>query len=205
MQNVVIRRVGTAAQAFDINAQTLPVVSSSPLSITGDSGSVTVNFTNSLDAELFLRTSINLVTWTSSSLGVSLSPPVLTNVQRSTVAPAQFHALSRVQYSPLAPQTLYNRTLTLYFSGAGTLVNSFNSAGGGTFAYNGSPGVILGYSWTQGIYDGYLWPIYYDRFNPLTLHLFFTSASAGSFSGSYYDSLGNYLGDISGTFTLSAP
>ena len=107
--------------------------------------------------------------------------------------------------STFAPRDLRNRTLTLLIDGQGTLVNHFNAAGGGTFSFNGTPGAVLEYDWTQGIYRGDIWPIYYDWLNPLTLQFFFASDGGGTFSGRVYDFLGNYLGDIAGSFTLSRP
>jgi cyclophilin family peptidyl-prolyl cis-trans isomerase len=208
MQSVSIRRVGSAAQAFNIQAQKLPVVSTSALSITRGAGSITLNFTNSTNGEVFLRTSTNLVGWTNSSLGVDLTQPVLTNAQRAATAPAQCYALSRVQYasSTFAPRTFYSRTLALNISGLGTLVNYFNSTGGGTFSFGGSSGVILGYNWTQNIYRGSLWPIQYDWFYLLTLQLTFTSTGGGTFSGQAYNPYTwAYAGDVTGTFTLAPP
>src|SRR5437867_7429312 len=51
IQNVGIRRVGTAAQAFDINAQNLPLVTNLPLAIANGTGQVSLTFSNRLYAD----------------------------------------------------------------------------------------------------------------------------------------------------------
>jgi hypothetical protein len=57
LQSVVIRRVGAAADAFDINAQGLPVVTSQPLSIGRFSSNlVSLTFSNRIYTENFVFT-----------------------------------------------------------------------------------------------------------------------------------------------------
>ncbi len=206
IQSVAIRRVGTAAQSFDINAQSLPVVSSQPVSITNADGALALNFTNSLNAEVFLRTSSNLIAWASSSLGLDLTPPALNTLSLTAAGLAQFQGLSRVQYasSTFAPRNLYNRTLTLLFNGGqGTLTNNFDALGGGTFTYvasGTSQGPILYYDYSQEAYRGHLWPLYCRGLLPLYLHLYFTNANRGTLGGQTSTGVG-----LSGSFTLSPP
>jgi cyclophilin family peptidyl-prolyl cis-trans isomerase len=60
LQSVVIRRVGAAAQAFDINAQGLPVVTSQPLAIGQfSSNRVSLTFSNRIYTENFLFSTAN--------------------------------------------------------------------------------------------------------------------------------------------------
>jgi hypothetical protein len=205
MQNVVIRRVGTAAQAFNIHAQSLPVVASQSLAITNGPGGIGLTFTNSLNTELFLRTSSNLVTWDKSSLGVDLTPPALNLLGLTTTEPAQFRALSRVQYanSTFAPRYLYGRTLTFFFDRVGTVTNNFDAVGGGSYIYlasGTSQGSILSYSYYQEIYRAHLWPIYYNGLLTMYLHLYYTNATGGTLSGQTSTGIG-----LSGGFKLSPP
>jgi cyclophilin family peptidyl-prolyl cis-trans isomerase len=75
LQSVVIRPVGAQAQAFDINAQGLPVVTSQRLSIAANSSNlVSLTFSNHPYAENFLF----------SSLGDMYVPATFTNVYVTT-------------------------------------------------------------------------------------------------------------------------
>jgi peptidyl-prolyl cis-trans isomerase A (cyclophilin A) len=61
LRNVIIRRVGAEADAFDINAQGLPVVTSVPLEIAkGSSNVFSLTFSNRAPAENFLFSTTNL-------------------------------------------------------------------------------------------------------------------------------------------------
>jgi len=205
VQSVVIQRVGVAAQAFDIGAQNLPVVSSVPLGITAGGGQVSLTFANGLYAENFLATSTNLTNWTGASLGVDVVLPATNNVPRAMVGPAQFHALSRVQYpsSTFAPRAVNNRVLTMESASfTGPLALTFTSSTSGTFNYDGTAGTITNYTWIQEIYRGRLWPIYYSTLPPMTLRLDFSSTTSGTFSGTAYTTP---TLAISGTFMLNSP
>lgn len=205
IQSILIRRLGTDAEAFDINQQNLPVVSTVPLRITLGEDEVAVRFTNSLYAENWVSESTNLTTWFGSSLGVDLAEPVLKRIKSLTDVTARFFTMTRVQYpsSTFAPRDLYNRTLTLNFEGGlGTITVNFDGSGGGAYDYSGSPGTITNYSWGPEIYRGYLWPIEYSELVPMTLRLDFTSETGGTFEGTAY--AGTPFG-VAGTFTLTGP
>jgi hypothetical protein len=207
IQSIGIRRVGTNAQAFDINQQSLPVVAGVPLGIRGSAGQVTLLFTNNLYADNRLSTSTNLFSWSSTPLGVDITPPPTNSVSRATDVPARFFTLARVQYpsSTFAPRTLYSRNLILIFNGGlGTIAIAFDMAGGGTYTYSGgSPGTVTSYSWTQDIYRGNLWPINFSGLVPMTLQLNFTNNTAGAFSGTAYTS--PTASAVSGNYTLTTP
>ncbi len=206
--SVAVRRVGTAAQAFDIGAQGLPVIVCPPLRPVSGTSGLSLAFSNTLHAENILSTSTDLVHWTSASLGVDLEGPVTNTVSRATIAPAQFHTLSQVQYpaSTFAPRTLNNRTLTLAFrtTVSGELSMQFNAAGGGTYTYGASSGTIDAFNWIQKIYRGHLVPIEFSGFPPMTLQLNFSTNGNGSFSGTMYLSP-TFTPSVAGTFTLSPP
>jgi hypothetical protein len=161
--SVGIRRVGAAAEDFDITAQNLPVVSGERLHIASEPGVVSLTFSNTLHTKNILATSTNLIGWTGTSLGVDVRAPATNSLRRVIASPAQFHALTQVRYpsSTFAPRTLRNRALTLSITGDRDLSIQFDAASGGTYTYGGMPGAVS-YAWYQDIYRGYLWPILYS-------------------------------------------
>ncbi len=207
IQNVQIRRVGAAAQAFDINAQGLPVVTNLPLHIALTHAAANLSFANRQFSENRLYISTNLTNWSPQSLGFEVTSPSTNSVSISNDVPRQFFSFAQIQYpsSTLAPKTLFNRTLTLNLSGGGTLKIKFDANGGGTFAFAGTPGTVTSYTWSQEPYRGALWPIYYSNVIPMTLWLNFDSESAGFFSGTAYPAPPNPSRPVSGSFTLSTP
>src|SRR5262249_54201044 len=136
IQNVSIRRVGTAAQAFDISAQNLPLVKNLAPKISRFGGGVAIGFNNSLYADNRFYSSTNLGAWSAQLLGIETDMPLPDTILLSKDAPARFFSLAQIQYpsSTLAPKTFSNRTLTLNFSATyGVITNIFDSTGGGTY------------------------------------------------------------------------
>jgi cyclophilin family peptidyl-prolyl cis-trans isomerase len=207
IQSVSIRRVGTAAQAFDIQAQGLPAVTNLNLNIVRAGADVSLIYSNRLYADNRLYSSTNLTQWTGTSLGIEITAPVSNAVQRAAVAPKEFFRLAQIQYgaSTLAPRNMLGRTLTLTFTvGPGVITNVFNSAGGGTYTWSmGAGGTISSYAWYQEPYRGRLWPIYYSAIVPMTLLLNFDSPASGTLSGTAYMTSSSTA--VSGTFTLTGP
>ena len=214
IQQVSIRRVGTAAQAFNIDAQGLPIVTNLPLRIATAASQVTLSFTNRQYADNRIYSATNLAgAWTSDALGIETTAPVTNSVQRTNDAPRRFYSMAQIQYasSTFAPKTMYGRTLALNFtSGAsGTVTIGFDSSGGGNFNYSlGGAGTVTGYSWEQDPYRGWLWPIVFSNLVPaMTLTLNFSTATSGAFSGTAYPyypiAFGAY--SVSGAFSLSGP
>ena len=208
IQQVNIRRVGTAAQAFNITAQGLPVVSNLFLKIATTTSQAALTFTNRQFADNRLYSSTNLPgVWTSEALGIEITTPVTNTIQRAEDAPRRFYSMAQIQYasSTFAPKTLYGRTLTLNFTGQGLITIMLNSTGGGTYTWTGqSPGTVVNYAWTQAPYRGSLWPLQLSGVVPLTLWLNFTSNTAGAITGTAYLNNGSSA-PVSGTFTLSGP
>jgi peptidyl-prolyl cis-trans isomerase A (cyclophilin A) len=206
MQNVVIRRVGTAAQAFDINAQGLPMVTNLSLGIAGGSGTVSLTFSNRAYVDNQLFTSTNLIAWTNSSLGIEVGAPATNTVHMIIDSPQKFFRFAQVQYpaTTFAPKDVLGRTLIMAFSsGLGTNTIVFNSSGAGTYSFPGvNSGTVTSYSWSQEPYRGLLWPIQYSSLAAMTLELSFSSNTNGSFSGTVY---GVPPSSISGTFKLAGP
>jgi peptidyl-prolyl cis-trans isomerase A (cyclophilin A) len=207
IQHVDIRRVGTAAQAFDINAHSLPWVTNVSLKISPLPQQVSLSFSNKLYADNHLYSSPDLATWSLQLLGVEVAAPFTNAVVKTNGMAQQFFRLAQVQYasSTFAPKDVYSRTLTLNFANnGGTLILKFDNAGSGTYTFNvTTSGTITGYSWTQQPYRGLLWPIYYSgNLAPMTLQLAYQSSSAGSFSGTVYSLT---QPSVSGTFKSSGP
>jgi peptidyl-prolyl cis-trans isomerase A (cyclophilin A) len=202
IQQVAIRRVGSAAQAFNVHGQGLPTVTNLALRINPAGSDILLSFTNRLHADNRLYVSTNLSGWSGLELGLELGP-TFTNSLRRPRTGCEFFRMAQIQYpaSTLAPRAVTNRVLTLNFGGgSGTIVITFDATGGGTYTYTaGSPGVITAYDWHQEPYAGRLWPIYYSALVPMTLRLGFASTTGGTFSGTAY---GTSAFPVSGSFTL---
>ena len=206
LQCVGIRRVGTDAQAFDINAQSLPGVTNLFINITNVPGQVSLTFSNRLFADNRLYSTTNLNSWAPNPLGIEIATPVTNTIYQVKDAPYRFFSLAQVQYqsSTFAPETLQGRTLILNYTAGlgGVATNVLDANGGGTYAYtfsgNTSTGTITGYTWTQEAYRGELWPIFYSGLSTKTLTLNFTGNAGGNFSGTAYPS----LIPVAGTFSL---
>ena len=206
IQQVSIRRVGAAAQAFNIDAQGLPIVTNLPLRIATTASQVTLTFTNRQYADNRLYSTTNLPgAWTSDALGIEITTPFSNSVQQAKDASRGFYSMAQIQYasSTFAPKTIYGRTLTLNFTSglSGTLTITFDSAGGGNYTFPSySPGSVTSYSWTQDPYRGFLWPIYFSGLVPLTAQLDFATNTSGTFTGTFYPTISFA---VSGTFSLS--
>jgi len=206
IQHIGIRRLGAAAQAFDINAPSLPVVTNGRLQIAPGNGQVTLAFSNRLYAANTIFSSTNLTTWNGIDLGIEVAPPTSNSATQAATLPREFFRFAQVLYpaSTFAPRSLQGRTLTLNFSMGIVITIVFDSTGGGTYTYSaGAPGTLTRYTWSQDPYRGFLWPVYFSGLVTMTLRLDFGSATAGSFTGTAYTSPSN--SSVSGTFTLSAP
>jgi len=210
ISNIKIQRSGTAANAFDINAQGLPLVTNLNLKIAKAGANVSLILSNRLYTDNRLYASSDLASWTANQLGIETAAPVSNTNLQSASAPAQFFRAAQIQYtaSTFAPKSVYGRTITTVFTNgvSGTNVMVFDSVGVGTFSYNGSPGTITGYSWIQAPYNGKLWPIGFSSIIPvLTLALNYDTATVGTFTGTAYpyypSSFGAYT--LGGTFTAS--
>jgi peptidyl-prolyl cis-trans isomerase A (cyclophilin A) len=205
INSVAIRRVGTAALAFDIHAQGLPIVTNLNLRVTKSGPSVSLSFSNRLGADTRLYSSTNLNQWTAQPLGIEITAPPPGLVLQNANLPAAFFRAAQVQYasSTFAPKQVVGRTLTLVFSpgGPGTIVHTFTTTNTGTYTWSGGgPGTIDDYTWSQEAYNGKLWPIYYSGIVPMTLTLNFDNATSGTFKGTAYTS--PFITPVSGTFQL---
>lgn len=202
---VTVRREGPDAEAFDIDAQGLPVVVPGDLAITAMPGQVQLDFAGGLHVETFLRESGTLSQWSTGSLGIDLSTPALSQVTRPTEGEAGFFAASQVGYaeSTRAPRNLHGRELVIHLpGGTDVLTIQFNADGGGDYLFNDTPGTVTSYTWSQEPYRGRLWPIEYSALIPMTLRLDFASETGGTYSGTAYAA---QPFEIKGSFTLKTP
>ncbi|HVM46464.1 MAG TPA: peptidylprolyl isomerase [Candidatus Acidoferrum sp.] len=210
MQQVSIRRVGTAAQAFNISTQALPVVINLPLHIASTSNAVTLTFTNRQYADNELYSTTNLLgTWGPTPLGIEITAPTTNTFPQAKATPQCFYRLAQIQYasSTFAPKNLYGRTLATTFlsGGSGTVTITFDNAGGGTFVFPPNPAASLtSYSWSQQPYRGFVL-LLFPGYPALNLTCNFTAGGSGSFTGTAYPYYPFTVGafGVSGTFTLS--
>ena len=203
IQQVNIRRVGAAAQAFNINSQGLPIVTNSLLGIAKQGSNLSLSFSNCPFAHNTLYLSTNLTSWTSAKLGIEFAVPETNRVVDLTDVPTKFYRLAQVQYASttFCPKNLQNRTLTLTFSGGLVLTNRFDGVSSGTYGHTGGgTGTITGYAWSQEPYRGRLWSIRYSDFYPMTLQFDFSSSTNGLFGGGA--TVGTNDVSVYGTFTL---
>jgi cyclophilin family peptidyl-prolyl cis-trans isomerase len=206
--SIAIRRIGSAANAFDINAQGLPLVTNLDLNIATSGTNVNLTFNNQLYADNRLYGSSNLFNWASHQLGIETAAPVSnTNVQ-STLAPAQFFRAAQIQYaaSTRAPKSVSGKAITLVFASgySGTNTIAFDSAGGGTYNWSGASGTLTGYNWVQAPYNGRFLPIGFSAPSSavITVFMHYTTVMMGTFTGTaYYIYPFIALGPVSGTFT----
>ena len=209
VQTVIIRRVGTAADAFDINAQGLPVVTNLNLAISPAAGAnVNIAFTNQLNWNTRIYYGTNLFNWAVNNFGYETSLPVLTTAGAATVFPQQFFRGAQVRYPPtlFVPRNVFNRVVTLNITGSATFVVSFDGAGLGTYTWTGgSPGTVQYYSWIQDPYRGRLAPLFLSGIVPLIFHLDFDSSTAGTFKGQTAPNYPSLAGGatLTGTFSVS--
>lgn len=205
LQNVRIRRVGPAAEAFDVHAQDLPEVIPDIIRTRRSDGGLTFSFDRPIHADLRLRESTNLNDWSSSALGIDLEPAAAANFQRSTDGLAWFVSLTRIQYpsSTFAPRSLANRALVLTFNGGvGTVAIEFDAAGGGVYTFDsGNDGTITGLSWLQEVYRGRL-SLSTSSLVPMVLRLDFADETEGKFAGT---AQATPPFSVAGTFTLTRP
>ncbi len=201
VQSVVIRRIGTAAQEFDVTAQSLPLVTSLNLRIAKAATNVSLTFSNRLYADNRISSSIDLNTWAVSSLGIEVAAPVSNSIVRASSLPREFFRSAQILYPNLLypPKNVIGKIVNVNFdSGLGTLTMWLTNSTRGTYVYNGSAGAVTNYVWSQEPYNGRLWPIYFSALVPMTIGLNYSSTNSGVVFGTAYS--GTPFA-ISGTFT----
>ncbi|HEU5123561.1 MAG TPA: peptidylprolyl isomerase [Verrucomicrobiae bacterium] len=203
LQNVVIRRIGESAQAFDIHAQGLPVVTNLYLGAARSGTNISLTFSNQLNVNNWIYSSTNLHNWSGTDFGFETTLPLATGIFSSAGLPAQFFRGAQIRY----PQTLYvprsitGRKLTLNLPGAAFDISFTNATGGSYTNTLGKSGVLTFYTWKQDPYRGRLsFGLNDDTQTAMELHLDYTSASAGNVSGLVYYFIFP-VGPVTGTFS----
>ncbi len=205
IQRVGIRRVGTAAQAFNIHAQGLPVVTNIPLAMAVSTSQATLTFSNRLNADNRLYSSTNLTSWGVEALGIETTSPIGTNTLYKPVAPSrQFYRMARVDYASTqpVPKNVLGKTVTLKLNGGVDIVISLNSSGTGAYSSNAyPPGTVRSYNWVQDATYGRFKPISFSGLVDMVLHLNYVTGT--NFSGTAYTSPNPT--PISGSYTITGP
>lgn len=206
VETVTIRRVGVAAQAFNIHAQGLPTLSNPTVRATVQSTNANLLFGRAAHVDSRLFSSTNLTSWSSKLLGITLDQPVAGGISTPATNQVEFFRVAQVQYggSTLAPPSVAGRTLTIQFGNElGTITVQFNATNGGSYTYTkGASGTITNYEWIQEAYVGRLWPIEYSNLVTMVLRLNFDTPSAGTVTGTAYTA--NPF-SVTGTFILTGP
>lgn len=206
MNSVTIRRVGAAAEAFDIHAQGLPGVGGAAPVMTNTGSNSALQFNRALYSEYWLYNSTSLATWTRQRLGLYVSTPPTADldVTATAVGQNQFYRIPQITYpGPIfTPPTVSGATFNLTFNGSNSLVIALNTSGGGTLNLNnGNPTTtITQYTWNQEAYRGSLY-VTSGALVPLYIHHVFTSATGGTIKGTAYTSPSTT--PITGTFTFT--
>lgn len=151
IQSVVIRREGTAAQAFDVQAQNLPIVRGGiPGTLTVDPA-LKVDFTPARDripgSSTDVYRSEDLVNWQYvrryvNTRGPADPSPILVDAKETgddSLAPRAFYRVVEIEHplADLSPRTVNGRTFTATWdNGAEVIVFNINASGnGGTVTY----------------------------------------------------------------------
>jgi hypothetical protein len=163
IQNIAIRRVGPAANAFDIHAQKLPVCGGVKGSLRVTPG-VQVDYVMAAPQPaatgLQAFRSTDLQTWTRLGeiyQGTGSTGTDEITFEDSNIAPKAFYNVPLVHYpDALGPAATANRTLTAVF-GNQSLTYQFNAQGnGGTFQFNNN-GTISNHTIDQMGFESGLW------------------------------------------------
>ena len=205
INSVIIRRVGTNAEAFDIHAQGLPVVTSLPLQIAAVETNAVLTFSNRLGVENWLARSTNLTSWSGTFQGLEAVAVSTNTIVTPANVPQEFFALSQAQYAEpfFTPTNVLGSTMALAFGAYnGTVTCHFNTNGSGTYTWTvGAPGTINSYQWSQDPLRGRLRSIVFSGIKRMDLHLDFDSTTNGTFKGTA-DPSGTPI-PVSGTFTYT--
>jgi peptidyl-prolyl cis-trans isomerase A (cyclophilin A) len=217
MQSVTIRRVGTAAQNFDIHLQGLPTVGgANPKLIAPSAGALALQFPRAICSEYWVYKSSNLVTWTPTRIGLYEKAPPAGDFDVSAEAGQSryFFRVPEIAYpGPIyTPLTLRNSTVTMTFTGVnlnGAVVTyAYNGTGTGTWSVSGGGSGQIGAdsTWNQEAYRGSMLA-YADNFYPMLVTLIFNGVTSGTFSGNAYNWNGvTYVPyPVTGTFTRTEP
>ncbi len=202
INNVSVRRVGAAAEAFNLATNGLPVVANLHLVAAQSGGLISVAFSNRLNADNRVFSSSNMLHWSGTKLGIETAPGFPSELTVTPSGGSGFYRMSQIQYPPTiyTPRSLVNRNITLNFTTGlpGFLALAFDSSGLGFYNYNNVvANLILDYAYVQDAYRGRIYDLYANQFGWLDLQLAYTNSTSGTFKGTYY---GASVVAVSGSF-----
>ncbi len=210
LQQVSIRRVGAAAQAFDINAQGLAAVANLPIKIGLGVGQVSLTFSNRIYSDNRWYSTTNLSSWTANGLGIEVKVPTSNTVQVLSDSAEKFFRFAQVQYTTpiLPPKNVLSSKLSFSLNSGGLFTVTFDATGGGTFtAPLGQSGVVTDYTWNQDPYRGLVMIGMAGGYPVLDLRCSFSTGTNGTMSGTAYPyypiGFGSYA--VAGPFSLIGP
>ena len=182
IRGVTIRRIGAAAEAFDIQSQGLPEVRRSTLGISADHTRVTFWLSNEPYVDSVLFGSTDLESWSARDLGLDLSAPPFSSWTQDALEWAEYFQLAQVTYpgATFAPRFLTNQVLDLT-SGTNHALIRFDAHGRAETTVGGARAMIGG-AWRQGAYRGWVALTNFAGTESATLLLEFANAARVSFS-----------------------
>ena len=216
VSNVVIRRVGAAAEAFNIATQGVPVAESGFMRAGTAGTNVELAVELVPDSGTQFRDSANLVSWSSEDWGLHTGAvTVITgSVPRASLGPATYFHAARIRY-PLpiaAPSSHRGRTYTFVWNTVPPVTNESHfgaSAALPGISYERTSTTVTtnqllsgGETWSQGAYSADLlsidsrnyWFYYSLGFTPGLATNRFTCTLVNGFSGASFS--------FTGTFTV---
>ena len=203
VNNVTIRRIGPAAQAFNITTNGLPMVTNLNLKAGLVGGAMSITFSNRLNADNRVYASSNLLNWSGTKLGIETAPGFGSQLTVTPSGGSGFYRMSQIQYlqTLYSPRDVLNKTIMLTFSSglSGWMGLAFDATGIGIYNYNNAiQDFILDYTYVQDSYRGRIYNLYAFQFGGMDLHLAYTNSTGGTFKGTFY---GASTIAVSGAFT----
>jgi hypothetical protein len=171
LSNVVIRRVGAAAEAFDLAAQGVPAVESGPISATTAGTNVILRIEMAEQSETSFRETADLLqAWEGSDLGYYTNATTVwtSSIPRAALGDTYFFHLSRIRYpvARTAPASQRTRKFTFWWNGSPAVKYEATFATnwwvqGDYVATSGTNAPVAGKififdTWVQGQYHGRL-------------------------------------------------
>ena len=207
INSVIIRRVGSAAQAFDEFAQELPIVSAVCPDISRDGTVLLLTQPSGSSLEVFRST--DLLTWTPATRFVDFTQSPLSSFTPAAAAtpPAEEYfraSLVTLPPSATAPENYRGRTLTFTFGANSAIVttNAGGIAGIGTFTFDGTETEITEFRQEFTNAYGASLLVFSENFVPFRFRLGADGPDSGRMTGTVFTATPQ---SIAGTYTLTTP
>ncbi len=208
IESITIRRVGEAAEAFDLLGQGLPVAQEArPFVVYPAPGEVAIDFSRSSNSGMAIYRSDDLQTWTGDlfSYASGVTPLDRLDITGDIASTDQrFYRFIDVSYPDVihTPPSAANRKIVLDITSHNwTMLLDMDETGtSGQFAWeNAELDTIKQASWLQEAHRGVLTAEFPpETIVPIRVHLGFDTETSGTFRGTVFNSIPF---DINGTFT----